>query len=69
MCLIGRLFFHLGEQQLYIGTAGGFQKAGVTEEEGVIDYSTAVCMQCDPPSGTMNVNDTYVVCASGSTDA
>jgi len=66
--MIGKLFFVTTEQTLYIVTTGGFEQVGVGVEPGEPDYSTAICMQCTPPSGTIDVNDTYVVCSSGSTD-
>ena len=64
-CLIGRLFYLTTDQKLYIGTSSGFGEAGgAVTQEGEIDYSTAVCMLCTPPSGDVSINDTYVVCSS-----
>lgn len=63
--LIGRLFYLTADQKLYIGTPSGFEETGgAVTQEGEIDYSTAVCMSCTPPSGTLDINDTYVVCSS-----
>lgn len=64
--MISKLFFVSSEQTLYVATTAGFEQVGVGVTEGEADYSSAICMQCTPPSGTIEVNDTYVVCSSAS---
>jgi len=67
---IGRLFFLSPEQSLYIGTESGFSKVGgTTGEDFEPDYTSTICRQCAPPSGSdLEINDTYVVCPSGAED-